>query len=128
MTTDPVLAYAGPESTSFDVLMILFDGDAASVRGVLRNFDTSAGEAAAPFADAGPILWIAFDGDPAEIEFCQYIEPGTGRLLHRRVIKRERTSGNFNTVKIHLSQDAITIPAQRPDFDSRDFGPDFNAG
>ena len=128
MPDDPTLAYAGPESRSIDVLVILFNGDAVSVRGVIGNFDTSAGEASAPFADAGPIPWIAFDGDVGQIEFCQYVEPGTGRLLHRRVIKRERVSANYNTVKIHLSQDAITMPAQRPDFDSRDFGPDFNAG
>ncbi len=88
MATDPALAYAGVESTSFDVLVILFNGDAATVRGVLGNFDTSAGEAGAPFADAGPILWIAFDGDPAEIEFCEHPEPGTGATLHRRAIKR----------------------------------------
>ena len=129
MTTDPVLAYAGPESTSFDVRVILYNGDAATERGVLGNFDTSAGEASAPFADAGPILWIAFDGDVGQIEFCEYGEPGTGRILHRRVTKRERTSGNFNTVKLHLSQESTTLPAQRPDFSSRDFDPrQFNAG
>ena len=128
MTTDPVLAYAGPESRSIDVLVILFGGDAATVRGVLGNFDTAAGEASAAFADAGPILWIAYDGDVGQIEFCKYGEPGTGRILQRRVTKRERTSGNFNTVKLHLSQESTTLPGQRPDFDSRDFGPDFNAG
>ena len=102
MTIDPVLAYAGPESRSFDVLVILFPGDAVTVRGVLRNFDTSAGEASAAFADAGPVLWIAFDGDVGQIEFCQYVEPGTGRLLHRRVTKRERVSSQWNTVKINM--------------------------
>ena len=110
------------------MLVILYNGDAATERGVLRNFDTSAGEAGAPFADAGPVLWIAFGGDPSQIDFVQHVEPATGRLLHRRVTKRERTSGNFNTVKLHLSQESTTLPAQRPDFDSRDFGPDFNAG
>ena len=124
MTTDPVLAYAGPESTSFDVLAILFDGNAATVRGVLRNFDTSAGEASAAFADAGPVLWIAYNGDVGQIEFVQYVEPATDRLLHRRVIKRERTSGNFNTTKLHLAADEVVV-AQRAQFDPRDFGPDF---
>ena len=124
MTTDPVLAYAGPESTSFDVLVILFGGDAATVRGVLRNFDTSAGEAGAAFADAGPVLWIAYNGDVGQIEFVQYVEPATDRFLHRRVTKRERTSGNFNTVKLHLAAEEVVI-AQRAQFDPRDFGPDF---
>ena len=120
MTIDPVLAYAGPESRSFDVLVILFSGDAATVPGVLRNFDTSAGEASAAFADAGPVLWIAYNGDMGQIEFVQYVEPATGRLLHRRVTKRERTSGNYNTVKLHLAVEEVVI-AQRADFDPADF-------
>ena len=119
MTADPVLAYAGPESTSFDVLVILFGGDTATAPGVLRNFDTSAGEASAAFADAGPVLWIAFNGDVGRIEFVEYVEPATTRHLHRRVTKRERTSGNYNTVKLHLSAEEVVI-AQRADF-----GPDF---
>ena len=120
MTIDPVLAYAGPESTSFDVLVILYGGNAATVRGVIGNFDTSAGEAGAAFATAGPVLWIAYDGDPAQIDLCQYREPGTGRLLHRRVTKRERTSGNYNTVKLHLAAEEVVI-AQLADFDPADF-------
>ena len=120
MTIDPVLAYAGPESTSFDVRVILYNGDAATERGVLRNFDTSAGEAGAAFADAGPVLWIAFGGDPSQIDFVQYVEPATGRLLHRRVTKRERTSSNYNTAKLHLAAEEVVI-AQRADFSGADF-------
>ena len=123
MATDPVLAYAGPESRSIDVTAILFDGTASTVRGVIGNFDTSAGEASAPFADAGPVAWIAYDGDPAQIEFVQYVEPGTDRLLHRRVTKRERTSALWNTVKLNLVSEP-TVIARRADFDRRDFNPD----
>ena len=124
MATDPTLAYAGPESMSFAVLVILYSGDAVSVRGVLRNFDTSAGEAAAAFADAGPVLWIGYNNDPGQIEFVEYVEPATERLLHRRATKRERTSGNFNTVKLHLAVEEVVI-AQRAQFSPLDFGPDF---
>ena len=122
MTTDPVLAYAGPESTAFDVVVMLYNGDAVTVRGVLGNFDTSAGEAAAPFADAGPVLWMAFDGDVGQIEFCEYVEPGTGRTLHRRATKRERTSALWNTVKLNMSTEAAVI-AQRGTFSANDFDP-----
>ena len=122
MATDPVLSYAGPESTSFDVLAMLYAGDAVTVRGVLRNFDTSAGEAGAAFADAGPVLWIGYNNDPSQIEFVQYIEAATERLLHRRVTKRQRTSGNFNTVKLHLAADEVVI-AQRGDFNPLQFDP-----
>ena len=120
MTIDPVLTYAGPESTSFDVLVILYGGTAATVRGVLRNFETSAGEAGAAFADAGPVLWIAFDGDVGRIEFVQYSEPGTDRLLHRRVTKRERLGSLYNTVKLNLSSEEVVI-AQLAEFDPADF-------
>ena len=122
MTIDPVLAYAGPESRAIDVLAIMYNGDAVTVRAVLGNFDTSAGEASAPFADAGPILWIAFDGDEEQIEFCQYPDAG-GATLHRRATKRERVSATFTTVKVHLSKDATTMPALRADFDARSFSP-----
>ena len=121
MTTDPVLAYAGPESRSIDVTAILFGGGAVVVRGVIKNAETSAGEAKQAFGDFGPVAWIAYDGDPAEIEFCQYVEPGTGRLLHRTVIKRERTSSTFNTVKIHMTVEATELA--RPDFSAVDFDP-----
>ena len=124
MAIDPALSYAGPESRSIDVTVILYGGAALVSRGVIGNFDTSAGEAGAPFADAGPIAWIAYDGDPAQIEFVQYTEPGTDRFLHRRVTKRERTSAVWNTVKLHLAADAAVI-ARRAQFSPLDFGPDF---
>ena len=122
MPDDPTVVYAGPESRSINVLVILFDGDAASVRGVIANAETSASEAGQPFGDFGPILWIAYNGDVGQIDFVQYVESATGRYLHRRVTKRERTSGNFNTVKLHLAAEEVVV-AQRGDFDPRDFSP-----
>ena len=59
MPDDPALTYRGVESTSQDILVVLFSGAAVTVRGVLVNFETSAGEASAPFADSGPVAWIA---------------------------------------------------------------------
>ena len=99
---------------------ILYDGAALTVRGVIGNFDTSAGEAGAAFADAGPLAWIAYDGDESQIEFVEYVEPGIGKRLHRRITKRERTSAHWNTVKLNMSVEATVLPAQRADF-----GPDF---
>ena len=99
---------------------ILYNGDATTVRGVIANAETSAGEAGQPFGDFGPIAWLAYDGDPAEIEFVQYVEPATGTHLHRRATKRERVSSNYNTVKINLTVEATAMPTQRADF-----GPDF---
>ena len=124
MTTDPVLAYAGPESRSIDVTAILFGGGAVVVRGVIKNAETSAGEAEQAFGDFGPIAWIAYPGDPAEIEFLEYTEPGTGRLLHRQVFKRERVSAVWDTCKLHMTAEA-TVLVQQQDFSGVDFGPDF---
>ena len=122
MTTDPVLAYAGPESRSIDVTAILYGGAAIIARGVIGNFETSAGEASAAFADAGPLAWIAYNGDVGQIEFVQYVEPATDRLLHRRVTKRERTSAHWNTVKLNMSVEA-TVIAQAGMFSPLDFSP-----
>ena len=122
MATDPVLTYTGPESAAFDVLAILYNGTAATVRGVLRNFETSASEAGQPFADAGPVLWIAFAGDIDQIEFVEFTERATGRLLHHRVTKRERVSANYDTLKLHLAALPVVI-AQRGMFSAKDFDP-----
>ena len=102
--------------------VILYSGSALFARGVIGNFDTSAGEAGTPFADAGPLAWIAYDGDPSQIEFVQYVEPATALLLHRRVTKRERTSALWNTVKLNMSVEATAI-APRGMFSPLDFSP-----
>ena len=122
MPDDLSLTYRGPESTSQDILVIMCSGAAVTVRGVIGNFDTSAGEAGAAFADAGPLACIAFDGDESQIEFVQYVEAGTGRLLHRIVTKRERTSAHWNTVKLNMSVEA-TVIAPRGMFSPLDFSP-----
>ena len=36
-----------------DVLIVNFDGTSATVKGTVRNFETTASEANLPFADAG---------------------------------------------------------------------------
>ena len=124
MVDDPVLTYRGPESTSQEILAILFSGAAVTVRGVVVLFETTAGEASAPFADAGPAAWIAYDGDESQIEFVQYTEPATGQGVHRRVTKAERVSSQWNTVKLNMVREA-TVIVQQAQFNPRDFGPDF---
>ena len=125
MATDPALSYAGPESRSLDVTAIFYSGGAIVARGVIGNFETSAGEASAAFADAGPVAWIAFDGDISQIEFVEYVEPGIDTLVHRRVTKRERTSAIWNTVKLNLSSEATGVALRGMfsglDFDARDW-------
>ena len=120
MADDPVLTYRGPESTSQNILVILFSGAAVTARGVVTNFETSAGEAGAPFADAGPVAWVAFTPDPSGIEFAQYTEPATGQGVHRRVTKAERVSSQWNTVKLNMAREA-TVIAQRGSFSPLDF-------
>ena len=119
MTDNPALRARGQ-----DVRIVLFDGAALTVRGVVRNAETSAGEASQPFGDFGPISWIAYDGDPMQVEFCEYVEPGTGARLHRRVTKRERVGTIFPTVKCSMSSEATVMPAKDfgPEFSPQDFG------
>ena len=127
MPDDPTIAYTGPESRSIPVTAILFSGDAADVRGVVANLETSASEAGLAWSDAGPLAWIAYDDDPAAIEFVQYLDPGIDRTLHRRVIKAERLGSLYNTCKLNLTSES-TVIAQISEFDPADFDPsDFAA-
>ena len=122
MPSDPALDYRGPESTAQDILVVKFDGSAIEARGVVVLFETSPAAASAPFADAGPVAWIAYDDDPAQIEFVQYTEPATGQGVHRRVTKAERVSSQWNTVKLNMVREA-TVIVQRSDFSPLDFSP-----
>ena len=122
MPDDPALTYRGPESASQNILVIRFDGTAINARGVLMCFETTVGEADKAFANARPVAWIAYDGDESQIEFVQYTEAATGQAVHRRVIKAERVSSQWNTVKLNLVSEA-TVIAQQADFSSVDFDP-----
>ena len=128
MPDDPALVYRGVETTSQDILVILFSGAAVTVRGVMVHFETSAGEAAAPFADSGPVGWIAYDGDESQIEFAQYLEAATGQAVHRRIIKAQRVSSRYSTVKLNMSVEG-TVIARRGSFSPLDFSSlDFDTG
>ena len=105
-----------------DILVILFSGAAVTAPGVVQNAETSAGEASQPFGDFGPIAFIDFAGDPMQVEFIEYTEPGTGARLLRRVTKRERVGTIFPVVKCSMSSES-TVIAQQADFDRRDFNP-----
>ena len=121
---NPVLAYAGAESRAQDIEIVLIDGTASTVRGTVGLAETSAGEAGAPFADAGPLAWIDYGGDVQQIEFCEYVDV-TGTRVHRRVVKREIIGTVFPVVKLNLSREATVLPTIQRDFSPLDFGPDF---
>ena len=122
MTDDPALRQRGR-----DIEIILFDASAVVVKGVVATAETSAGEAGQAFADAGPLAWIAYDGDPKQIQFVQYVDPATRRRIHRRVTKRERIGAQWNTVKLNMADEAVDLGTQGQ-FDAQDFDPrDFQA-
>ena len=129
MPENPALTYRGPESRAIAVMVVLYGGRAVDAYGVITNAETTASEAGQAYADAGPLAWIAWDGNPDEIEFAEYVEPGTGNRVHRRVIKAERVGSVWATVKLHMAVDVtVTVIPRRADFDARDFDPrDFNA-
>ena len=105
-----------------DVLITMFDGTATTVKGVIGLAETSAGEATQPFGDFGALIWIDYDGDPMQVEFCEYIEPGTGARIHRRVTKRERVGDSLPTIKCSMSSEATVLP-HLAQFSRRDFSP-----
>ena len=122
MARDPALVYRGPESTSQNIRVIRFDGTAINARGVLVHFETTVGDADKAFANAGPVAWIAYDADESQIQFVQYVAAATGQGVHRHVIKAERVSSQWNTVKLNLVSEA-TVIAQQADFSGADFDP-----
>ena len=115
MTDNPALRQRGQ-----DVRIVLFDGTAATVRGVIGLFETSVGEASAPFADSGPVAWLDFGGDGQQIEFIEYLDKTSGDRLHRRKIKAERVGTAFPVWKVHMVREA-TVIVQRAQFDGADF-------
>lgn len=111
-----------------DILIVLYDGSAATVRGTIGLFETSTGEAMQAFAEAGAIAWIDYAGDGQQIEFLEYLDKASGDRLHRRKIKAETIGTIFPVVKVHLAREATVLPhlAQfsRLDFDPRSFATD----
>ena len=65
-----------------DVLIVLYSGDSVTVKGVVANAETTAGEASLSFADAGPIAWVDYSGDGQQIEFVEYLDEATGNRVH----------------------------------------------
>ena len=106
-----------------DVRIVLFDGSADTVPGVVRNAETTAGESAQAFGDFGAIAWLDYSGDESQIEFLQYTDPSTGQRLHRLVIKRERVGTVFGSVKINMTAEATVLPVQAADWDPRHYDP-----
>ena len=108
------------------IALALFDGRAATAPGVVRNYETSAGDSRLPFGDLGAIAFIDYDGDGL-IEFATYNDPATGDRLHRRVIRHERVGTIFATVKLYMASDFTVLPPGS--FSERDFSSlDFDTG
>ena len=109
------------------VNVIEHGGTSHAVRGVVSNADTATGESGQAFADAGPRAWIAYDGDPNNLEFIEYTDT-TGTRVHRRVIRGEKLGVLWNTCKLYLVSEATVITV-RADFSGLSFDPrDFATG
>ena len=123
MTSNPALRQRGQ-----DMKAINYDGTASTARGVVGLAETSAGEASATFAEAGPRAWIDLAGDGQQIEFLDYTDEATGARVLRRVTKRERIGTIFSILKLHMTVEATVVPHiasfSRRDFDPRDFATD----
>ena len=85
----------------------LFGGAAVTTRGTVRLAETTAGEASQPYADAGPLAWVDYDGDPDQIEFAEFTAPADTRRRRYRVTKRERVGTVFPVIKLHLVVESV---------------------
>ena len=123
--TNPVLDYQGPESRSIEVRLILFDASERTTRGVIAAAETTPGESEALWADAGPLAWVSWAGDPTQVEFAEYTDPARGVYLQRRVIRGERVSGSLGltTAKLWMQRTETVLPG-RTDFSS-DYDSDY---
>ena len=111
--------------------LTLFSGASVIVRGVAGDAETSVGEVDAAWSQSGPAVWIAWGGDPKEIETVQYHDAQTDRTVVRRATFSERVAGalGWDTIRIVLSILILAVVATGgPDFDLVDFDPqDFRA-
>ena len=132
MPRNPVLAYAAPGAPSQAMTLTLFSGASVTVRGVAGDAETSVGEVDAAWSQSGPAVWIAWGGDPKEIETVQYHDAQTDRTVVRRATFSERVAGalGWDTIRIVLSILILAVVATGgPDFDILDFDPlDFRTG
>ena len=125
MSENPVFSYTGAEGNAQDIFIVLYDGTAATVRGTVADAEIMPSEAGQTWANAGPLAWIAYDGDPTRIEFVEYTD-AAGQRLHRRCVKGQRVGSRWNTCKLNLSQASARV--QDAQFSAADFEPDFSAG
>ena len=124
MPKNPVLAYAAPGAPSQEMTLNLYSGASVTVRGVAGDAETSVGEVGAAWSQSGPAVWIAWGGDPKQIESVQYIDPHRDQRVVRRATFAERVAGalGWDTIRIIL---AVVILSAMGDFDfsPADFDP-----
>ena len=131
MPSNPVLTYQAPGAPSQAMTLTLFSGASVIVRGVAGDSETSIGEVEAAWSQSGPAVWIAWGGDPKEIETVQYHDAQMDQTVVRRATFSERVAGalGWDTIRIVLSILILAVIATGgPDFDLLDFDPlDFGA-
>ena len=125
MAENPVLNYRGVGAPSVPATLLLYDGSRVDVRAVIAAAPTTPGDATANWADAGPVCWVGYDGDPQTVEAVEYPDPRTNEHLRRRVVHRDAVSGSTGlaTCKLHLSIGVETAVAGdfSDDFSSTDY-------
>ena len=100
---------------SIPIQVELFDGTRPdATRGVVRNAPVTPAESEAAWADAGPLAWFGYTGDPDDLAYLEYTDPITDAAQRRRVIYRERQSGALAFDTVFAVMQDINVGPQPP--------------
>ena len=129
MAENPVLSYRGPGAPGFPVTLKFYDTALApvTVRGTFGEAARSPADTAAAWSTGSQIWLSGYQGDPDQIEFCEFSHPVSDVPVMHRVIFRERlVSGlGWSTIRCVLQTDAEPGGQLHSDFDPVDFNNDF---
>ena len=97
---NPVIATRG-----INITLVLFGGETVSTKGILHLASSSPANVESVWANAGPIMWVNYDGADVN-KIAEVIFPFAGDFLRRRAIYRQRIHGSvlWNTVWIVMQE------------------------
>ena len=127
MARNPVFAYAGPESPTIPIGIILFAGTRHASRGTFVRKPVTSASAGDALALTGVTAWLdlPFDLDPKDIEHVVPDVDGAGfaRSQMYRVVRAQRSHGTtyWTTTEAILVDDPQAVPSGA-DFSALEFG------
>lgn len=127
MARNPVFAYAGPESPTIPIGIILYDGTRYASRGTFVRKPVTSASASDALALTGVTAWLdlPFDVDPKQIQYVVPDVDGAGltRSQMYQTVRCQRVHGTtyWTTTEAILVDDPQVVPSGS-DFSALEFG------